>query len=87
MRSPEQRIEARGRIASAFELAQRDGPLGQALEHEEVERAPFDEVDGGVDPVVGETGAGADPTLRRHPSMMRAESRAVQDQSRVDLSC
>ena len=61
----EQRIEARGRIAPPLELAQRDRPLGEALEHQEVEVTPFDEVDRRVDPVVGEAGAGADSdTLR-----------------------
>lgn len=58
-------------IPLALELAQGDRPLGEALEHQEVEVTPFDQLDRGVDPIVGEAGAGTDSDAPGHPSMIR----------------
>ena len=66
----EEGIEPRARIPPALELTQRDGALRQALEHQEVELAPFHELDRRFDPVVGEAGTGTDPHTPGHPSMI-----------------
>ncbi len=43
-----------------MQLREGDGALGQALEHEVVERGLSHEVDGRLDPVTGETGTRPD---------------------------
>ena len=54
------RIEAGLRIARFRLLRQGDRALGQALEHEAVEVAAFDQFDGGLDAVVRVAGAATD---------------------------
>ena len=77
-------VEPGVRIASPLELAQGDRPLGQALEHEEVEVAPLGQVDGRIDAVVAEAGSRPDAHRSGHPSMFRPIARHVQDQCRAD---
>ena len=62
----EARVVAGRGVLQASLLAERDRPFGEALEHEVVELAVLDEVDGGADAVTGEAGAAADPKRAGH---------------------
>ena len=54
------RVVAFLRVVALGQALARGGPLGQAFEDEEVQIGAFDQVDGGFDTVIRETGAYAD---------------------------
>ena len=56
----QQGVVAPTRILAATQLRQRDGALGQALEHQHVERAALGQVPGRIDAVARVAGAGTD---------------------------
>ena len=71
----EQRIESGVGVRRLRLLRQRDRPLGQALEDEDVEIAALDELDGRLDAVAGIAGAAAD-AQRPRASQPEAPRRA-----------
>jgi hypothetical protein len=62
----EQRVEAGVGVAAPGLLRERDRPLGQALEHQHIERAVFGELDRGFDAVAGVAGAGTETKGSAH---------------------
>ena len=56
----EQRVEAGARVREPAQLGKRDGPLGEAFEHEVIELALRGEDDGGLEPVALEAAARPD---------------------------
>src|SRR5690606_12128307 len=77
----QQRVVAGLRVACPGLLGQRDGPLGQAFEHEDVERAALGEFHGRLDPIARITGTAPETESRhaantpntRHAIVMRTE--------------
>ena len=57
----EQRVEPGRRVTRALALGDGDGALGQALEHQVIERAVLRQFQRRLDPVARVAGAGADP--------------------------
>jgi len=72
----EHAAEAARRIGQPLLLGERDGALGEAFQHEEVDRRALDELERRLQPVAGEAGAAADPDRPRHRARMRVTGMA-----------
>jgi hypothetical protein len=69
-------VVSRGGIVALTQMAQGDGPFGQALEYQEVELSGFRKFDGRVDAVTGKACSCADSYclhLRSPPQDVRAD--------------
>ena len=61
----EMRVVAARGIGHAVAVGEGDGALAEAFEHDDVELAALDQIDGRLQPVGGEARAGADAEARR----------------------
>ena len=72
------RVAALG-VLQAREVLARDGALGETLEHEIVELAALGQIDGRLEAVVGEAGAGADADAVQAPDDLERRVRRRHD--------